>query len=383
VACALSGGVDSAAIVASLARCGCHVKTYTVGFQSPADRALDECKEARLIAEHYATEHHEVQLDLDDLLGEIPRMVQHLDEPYGGGLPSWFVFRHIAKDVKVAMTGTGGDELFSNYNKFRWPESRPGFLVALGLRSTCPPISSSLAWLSARLAEAKAITWPSEEETTVRDRHRREDAPLFWSHPFGITFPTAHGAGFNDRLSANPTSGLSMGRQALEAVFQEYPEFSLRNRCAAVDFRAQLPDEFLLMTDRFSMAHSLEARTPFLDKEFVRFSLGIHPAIRLNSQKPKWLLRDAFREWLPTGYTDRRKRGFVLPIARWLRGPLRQEAMDLFEPAALRRGGYVRPDFRDACYRKFLEGHSELAESVWTVFMFRQWQLHRPYGSTN
>jgi asparagine synthase (glutamine-hydrolysing) len=383
VACALSGGVDSAAIVASLARCGCHIKTYTVGFRSPADEALDECKEARLIAELYATKHHEVHLDLDDLLGEIPNMVKHLDEPYGGGLPSWFVFRHIAKDVKVAMTGTGGDELFSNYSKYRGPESRLGFSIALRLRSTYPGISSSFAWLSARLAELKSLTWPIEEEATVRDRHRKEDAPFFWSHPFGITFPTAHGTGFNERLSINLARGLSKGRCALEELFNEYPELSLRNRCAAVDFRAQLPDEFLLMTDRFSMAHSLEARTPFLDKEFVRFSLGIPHSIRLDLQKPKRLLREAFREWLPSGYTDRRKKGFVLPIARWLRGPLRQEAMDLFEPTAVRHAGYIRPDFRDVYYRKFLEGHSELAESIWTAFMFRQWQLHRSYGSTN
>ena len=381
VACSLSGGIDSAAIVACLSRCGISVKTYTVGFQSPADIGLDESRYAREVAELYATDHHEIQLDLDDLLPEIPLMIRHLDEPYGGGLPSWFIFQYMAKDVKVAMTGTGGDELFSNYSKFRWLEGRSHFLKALYFSNEHARISSALASMSAFLTQAKKWRWPDDEETTIRDRHRREDASLFWSNPFGITFPTAHGSGFCERLGPGSGRGLSEGRLALEKIYKSFPELSLRNRCAAVDFRAQLPDEFLLMTDRFSMAHSLEARTPFLDKDFVEFSLGINPAIRLNSQNQKRLLRDAFRDWLPVGFTERRKKGFVLPIARWLRGPLREEAMELFAPEMLKKTGHIRHDFRELYYNKFLEGHSELAETIWTVFMFQQWHQYGKYGS--
>lgn len=381
VACSLSGGMDSAVIVACLARCGVPVKTYTLGFSSPADNGMDETSYARQVADLYGTDHCEIQLDLDDLLPEIPQMVQHLGEPYGGGLPSWFVFQHMAKDVKVAMTGTGGDELFSNYNKFMRLESRPYFDKSLRFTTDSPSVSSSLAWFSLQLTRTKKSRWLEEEETTIRDRHRREDASLFWSNPFGITFQTAHGSGFNERLAVERKQGLSAGRSSLETIFNSYPDLSLRDRCAAVDFQAQLPDEFLLMTDRFSMAHSLEARTPFLDKEFVEFSLGIHPSIRLTPQSQKKLLRDAFKEWLPEGYTERRKQGFVLPVARWLRGPLREEAMDLFAPEVLKQAGHIRADFREFYYKRFLEGHTELAETIWTVFMFQQWQQHGSYGS--
>ena len=381
VACSLSGGVDSAAIVACLARSGVPVKTYTVGFRSPADTGIDESDYARTVAQLYSTEHHEVQVDLDDLLPEIPLMVKHLGEPYGGGLPSWFVFKYMARDVKVAMTGTGGDELFSNYSKYYKLEARPHFSRALYLRHNHPRVSSVLASLSAQLTQLKKRRWLDEEETTVRDRHRREDASLFWSNPFGITFPAASGLGFCDRTGNNRGNGLSDGRRALEEIFNAYPELTLRNRCAAVDFHAQLPDEFLLMTDRFSMAHSLEARTPFLDKEFVGFALGIDSSVRLNPFDQKRLLRDAFRDWLPNGYTERRKQGFVLPVARWLRGPLLEEAMDLFAPEKLKRQGFIRDDFRKSYYRKFLEGQTELAETVWTVFMFQQWNQHGSYGS--
>ena len=381
VACSLSGGIDSAAIVACLSRCGFSVKTYTVGFQCPADIGMDESRYAREVAQLYATDHHEIQLDLDDLLYEIPRMVRHLDEPYGGGLPSWFIFQYMSKDVKVAMTGTGGDELFSNYSKFRWLEERPHFSKASYVSNERPWISSVLASMSELLTQVKKLRWPDDEEATIRDRHRREDASLFWTNPFGITFPTAHGSGFCERLGPENEQRLSEGRRALEKIYNSYPELSLRNRCAAVDFQAQLPDEFLLMTDRFSMAHALEARTPFLDKDFVEFSLGLDPAIRLNSKNQKKLLRHAFRDWLPIGYTERRKQGFVLPIARWLRGPLRQEAMDLFAPETLKKTGHIRTDFREFYYQKFLEGHSELAETIWTVFMFQQWHQHGRYGT--
>ncbi|WP_084456716.1 asparagine synthase (glutamine-hydrolyzing) [Desulfogranum mediterraneum] len=383
IACSLSGGVDSAAIVACLARSGINVKTYTLGFRSPFDSAIDETSYAREVADMYSTDHHEVFLDVDDLLLEIPSMVQHLDEPYGGGLPSWYVFKYMAQDVKVALTGTGGDELFSNYHKYRWLESRACFSSALFLRTHYPQVSRGLSRLSRCLTEVKKAMGASGEALPTREVHRREDAALFWSDPFGLTFPTGHGTGFSERVCAEPNDyrKLSLGRQALQDIFDKYKGESVRNRCVAVDFSGQLPNEFLFMTDRFSMAHSIEARTPFLDKEMVALMLGTDPYKRLNVDLPKQMLKKAFQNWLPDGFTERRKQGFVLPVARWLRGPLKEEAMDLFSPQHLAKSGYVRKDFQDTIYRKFLEGETGLTETVWTVYMFLQWQKHSKYGS--
>jgi asparagine synthase (glutamine-hydrolysing) len=376
IACSLSGGVDSAAIVACLARDGQKVSTYTLGYTSPADGRINELEEARQVARMYGTDHHELVLDVDELIKALPEMVWHLDEPYGGGLPSWYVFREIAKDVKVAMTGVGGDELFSNYNKFYGLETHTRFSVALYLNEHYPFAAACASNLSKIILKAKSHRGLNEHEEGIRRFHSKRDAPEFWRHPFGISYPTAHGRGFNERMSVNPAKGLSEGRKALNRTFQEYAGECLRDRCVAVDFNNQLPDEFLHMTDRFSMAFSLEARTPFLDKDFVGYVLNIPAESRLTPRDPKSLIKAAFESWLPPDYTKLRKKGFVIPMARWLRGPLRKQAEELFSEASLRRGGWIRSDFSTVYFRPFLDGQTNLTETLWTVFMFRLWEEH-------
>lgn len=373
IACSLSGGVDSAAIVACLARDGQRVRTYTLGYANPADERINELEEARQVARMYGTEHSEIVLDVDELISALPEMVWHLDEPYGGGLPSWYVFREIAKDVKVAMTGVGGDELFSNYNKFRGMENDQRFASALKLQHNYPFIATSVCGVSRMISYARSFEG-SRCEDDLRCLHKELDAPLFWRYPFGISYPTAHGTGFNERVSVNNVNGLSAGRRVLEKTFREYLGESLRDRCVAVDFNNQLPDEFLHMTDRFSMAFSLEARTPFLDKEFVGYALNIPAETRLTPKNPKSFFKDAFEDWLPPGYTKLRKKGFVIPMARWLRGPLKKQAEELYSESSLKRGGWVRRDFHETFFKPFIEGQTDLTETLWTVFMFRLWE---------
>jgi asparagine synthase (glutamine-hydrolysing) len=375
VACSLSGGVDSGAVVAAMAHAGKTVKTYTLGFRSSADSNVDEIVAARSVAERYGTDHHEIIVDVDDLIGALPRMVWHLDEPYGGGLPSWFVFREIAREMKVAMTGTGGDELFSNYGKYMTIESQRYFQIAQWINRRLAPLGRGLGHL-ARFKSAVRLLGRLCAADKYGFRHRQavSERHLFWKHPFGLSYPTAHGSGFNELISAVAPSELSAGREVLERIFLQFSAEQLRDRCVAVDFATQLPDEFLLMTDRFSMAHSLEARTPFLDKEFVAYVLGIDARDRLTPEDPKVVFSRAVKDWLPPGHTTLVKRGFVLPVARWLRGRLRKQAEELFSETALRRAGYVRPDFAHAFFRPFLEGHADLTNTVWTAFMFRLWQ---------
>ena len=118
VAVSLSGGLDSSSVAALLAEAGRPPRTYTLGFASPEDSSLNELPPARALASRWGTEHHELVVDADDLLDDLLQMVWALHEPYGGGLPSWYVFRFMADDVKVGLTGTGGDELFGNYRRF-------------------------------------------------------------------------------------------------------------------------------------------------------------------------------------------------------------------------------------------------------------------------
>lgn len=376
IACCLSGGVDSAAIVAALARSGQKVKTFTLGYRGMNDGGIDEKEEARQVAQLYGTEHSELTIEIDDLLNALPDMVWHLDEPYGGGLPSWYVFKQIAAQCKVAMTGVGGDELFTNYNKFYTLELRPDFSILLDRFQKHRRWSEFRALCSRGYNRLRLLCRDAEEEISIRQRHEIEDAPLYHTHPFGLCYPTANGRGFNERLASRHEGELSAGRACLERTFMRYGHLDLRDRCVAVDFNNQLPDEFLQMTDRFSMAHSIEARTPFLDRDFVSSVLAIPSRRRFTPLRMKSIFKDAVRDWLPPGHTELKKKGFVLPMARWLRGGLRDQAEELFSEAALRRVGLIRADFKEAIYRPFLEGHLNLTESVWSVFMFRLWQEH-------
>jgi asparagine synthase (glutamine-hydrolysing) len=312
VAVSLSGGLDSSAVTALLAESGAHVRTYTLGF----DGEDGELALARALAEKWGTEHHETVVDASELLDDLLQMVWALDEPYGGGLPSWYVYRFMSGDVKVGLTGTGGDELFGNYRRF---------------------VPFERARLR-RLRGADVRRYHFEPSYYFTDDEKRDH--------LGVDGPAT--------------------AELLQRVFDESGSESARDSVLYLDASTQLPDEFLHVTDRFSMAWSLEARTPFLDHELVELVASIPPDARTDADDPKRLLRDAVADLLTPAHLEAPKRGFVFPLARWLRGPLRPLAENVLSPEHLRRQGIFRPD------ADFL---SLDAERLWPLLMFQLWHL--------
>lgn len=345
IACSLSGGLDSSAIVGLLASGG-HpgpLKTYSLGFSGPEGQGLDELDLARDVAAKWGTDHHELILAPEDLLDSLNDMVWSLDEPYGGGLPSWYVFKRMGLDVKVAMTGTGGDELFGNYGKWVRHE-RP---VEEGLRV------------------AASQTGDSEEGL----RRLLVRAP--------------HGALYHRYMTLNSLRGILRGPMAagladppealLERLWSEPGGDSPRDAVPRLDFTLQLPEEFLLMTDRFSMAHGVEARVPFLDEEMVDVIRRIPPGLRTRNGDYKYLLKLAVGDLLPPRLLDSPKRGFVLPLTDWTRGRLRPRLEAAFEPARLKRQGIFAPTLWRDVIAPHLEGKRDHTQQVWTLFMFQLW----------
>jgi asparagine synthase (glutamine-hydrolysing) len=327
VACSLSGGLDSSAIVGLLAEGGrSDLRTYSLGFSSPDDRALDELELARSLARRWGTDHHEVVVDADELLDGLLQMVWSLDEPYGGGLPSWYVFRFMSADVKVGLTGTGGDELFGNYRRFVPFET--GRLARLR-RGNVKRYHFEPAYYFTDAAKRKLLL----------DRTRQGTAAL------------------------------------LQEIYDESPSRNPRDSVLHLDMATQLPDEFLLMTDRFSMAHSLEARTPFLDNELVDLVTSIPPELRTSREDPKALLRDAVADLLTPAHLSAPKRGFVFPFARWLRGELRPLAERLLDDGRLEQQGIFRPGLAARYLLPHLEGRSDESERLWPLLMFQLWHL--------
>ena len=321
IACSLSGGLDSSAVTALLAESG-HgdLRTFSLGFEG----GEDELPLARELASRYGTRHHEHVARPEELLDDLLPMVWSLDEPYGGGLPSWYVFRFMGEQVKVGHTGTGGDELFGNYRRFVPFES--GRLAALRRR----PVRR----------------YHFEPSYYFTDGEKRE---------LGLDGPD--------------TSAL------LQRVYDESGSRSPRDSVLYLDVSTQLPDEFLHMTDRFSMAWSLEARTPFLDHELVELVARIPPGLRTSPDDPKGLLRDAVRDLLPPEHLGAPKRTFVFPLARWLRGELRPLAERLLADDHLRAQGIFRPVLRERLLEPHLAGRSDESERLWPLLMFQLWHL--------
>jgi asparagine synthase (glutamine-hydrolysing) len=330
VGCSLSGGIDSAALVGLLREIGVSdIKTYSLGFTGGEEAAWDELTLARAVARRWETDHHELRLHADELLNDLVRMVWHLDEPYGGGLPAWYVFRFMRQEVTVALTGTGGDELFGNYGKFAAFERSP--LARLGVGDS----------------------W---RRCYVESRYYFSDALK------------------REAVFQHPPDGADTSRW-LEGIASGSGSADIRNRIAYADIKTQLAEEFLMMTDRLSMAHSLEARVPFLDHRVVELVYRIPASVRTRRRDEKYLLKRAMDGLIPEELLRAPKRGFVLPITVWLRGRLRPMAERLLDPERLRRQGIFQPSFFSRFVEPHLTGRADHTWQVWAALMFQLWHV--------
>ncbi len=348
LACSLSGGLDSSAIVGLLAQDGGGAPdTYSLGFfdtEGAEAAEIDELGLARQVAERWGTDHHEIRMDADELTNDLEAMVWHLDEPYGGGLPSWYVYRLIGRDVKVALTGTGGDELFGNYGKWLRFEAAPDQGLRMALEQT-------------READAPALRRALER------------------HPHGALWHRYLTDASKARL-LSPAVLAACGEHTealIERLWREADRASARDAVPALDFQLQLPEEFLLVTDRFAMAHGVEARVPFLDEDFVALVSSVPAALRTRPDNLKYLLKRAVADLLPPALLESPKRGFVLPLTAWTRGRLRGRIEAALGPERLERQGLFTRAVWDEVVAPHLSGAQERTQQVWTLFMFQLW----------
>jgi asparagine synthase (glutamine-hydrolysing) len=258
-------------------------------------------------------------------------MVWALDEPYGGGLPSWSVFQFMARDVKVGHTGTGGDELFGNYGKWDGLERN---------------------WIGRELNHAV-------DEARFRDR-------FFDRHYY---FPDQDKRAVMRRMDGCPNTSTLLYRRFAAAGGP------VRDRAAITDITTQLSEEFLFMTDRFSMAHALEARTPFLDNEFAALAMSVPARFRTHPRDLKGLLRRTLSPVLVPEVEKLPKMGFVIPLKLWLRGRLKPHAEHLLAPRRLAAQGYFAPEFHSRYVKPHLEGQADHTNKVWAALMFQLWHM--------
>jgi asparagine synthase (glutamine-hydrolysing) len=367
----LSGGIDSSTVVALMqASADRPVKTFTIGFDH---EDFDEAAHARAVANHLGTDHTELHLTGADALAVIPRLAEMFDEPLAdpSQIPTFLVCELARREVTVALTGDGGDELFGGYNRYvqgerliggfqNWPRSIRR-LTAAGVTSI-----SEHGWN--RMQAALRPVFPAAGLT------RQIGAKM---HKFGELLRAESSDGmYTSLLSAwqSPesfvTSMAANGNH--EGTLHNDESFTLLERMMLADQRAYLPDDLLAKVDRASMAVSLEARVPLLDHRVVELSWRLPRRFKIRGGRGKWILRQILYKHVPAALVDREKMGFSVPLARWLAGPLKDWAGDLL------LSGDDNPFLRRAVIRKqwdrFLAGQVSDAAGVWALVMFQAWQ---------
>ena len=352
----LSGGVDSS-VLAGLAagQTGGRLKTFSIGFQ---ERSFNELDNARLVAERYGTDHHELLLR-PDAAQLLPEIVDAFDEPYAdsSALPTYLVSRLAAEHVKVALSGEGGDELFGGYYTY----------VADLLAARFGRPASALRPLVERLPSSSGRT--SLDYMAKRFVGGAALPPLEAHHAWKEIFAAdarAELLGDRARSSFDP---LEVYRERYAGTADAEPLARMQD----VDLGIYLVDDLLVKTDRASMAHSLEVRVPFLDPVVAELALALPTRHKVRGFSKKRLLRRAASELVPRRIVHGRKRGFSIPAAAWLRGELEPFAREVLSPAALERQGYLSPQAVTRILDEHVEGRRDASRQIWGLLCFSLW----------
>lgn len=360
----LSGGTDSSTIVALMARASSTpVKTFAIGFR---DQEFDEAPYARMVAEKFGTDHHELIVE-PDVFGTVETLTSSLEEPFGDSsmLPTYYVSQMARKHVTVALSGDGGDEIFAGYDRYAIQLRRQVFecipsgarrfyreriypLLPADMYGKKLSYHVSLPWRE-RYVDAMALV-PAFER----------DIPLLSDEFRGVR-----------RESGDP-------EDVMYRYFEQAPTKDPVSQMLYVDTKTYLVGDILTKVDRMSMARSLEVRVPILDHEFVEWATGLPLDWKIRGGKQKYILRKlAERVGVPRDVLYRPKQGFALPLVHWLKYELKELILSvLLDPRTLQRGYFEARGVRQILDEHF-RGRRSHSGQIWRLLMFELW--HRNY----
>jgi asparagine synthase (glutamine-hydrolysing) len=351
----LSGGVDSGALAALASEhAGEPVRTFSIGFE---EEGFNELSRARLVAERYGTDHHEL-IVRPDAVELLPKLIEAFDEPFGdsSALPTYLVSELAAGHVKVALSGEGGDELFGGYYTYVADllARRVGRLAPLAR-----PLAEALPSRSDRVGfDYKAKRFARAAALSPLERHHA------WKEIFA------------PQLRAELAGPGAAGWDPVDLYRERYAETAGADplaRMQDVDLGIYLVDDLLVKTDRASMAHSLETRVPFLDPAVAEFAFSLPRRMKVRGFAKKRLLRKALAPLLPREIVHGRKQGFSIPIAAWLRGPLEPFAREVLSAGALERQGLLEPAAVTPILDRHCAGQEDLSRQIWGLMALTLW----------
>ena len=352
----LSGGIDSSTVAALMqAQSSRPVKTFSIGFE---ENDYDEAVHAKAVAAHLGTDHTELYVTPSEARDVIPRLTDLYDEPFADSsqIPTFLISQISRRQVKVCLSGDGGDEFFCGYNRYLLMQRlwRYVGLCPHGLRKG----ASSIARM---LSQVSPISFVGRKLSTLADFLVAADAQdlyarfnTHWRDPATVV------------VEGQPPETLGLPEAwATRASFLEQMMYT--------DSVSYLPDDLLVKIDRASMAVGLEVRVPLLDHRVVAFAWQVPLSMKYRDGVTKWLLRRVLERYVPRNLTDRPKMGFGVPIDTWLRGPLRDWAEDLLDERRLRREGFLQPEPIRAKWEEHLTGRANWHYLLWDVLMFQAW----------
>lgn len=349
----LSGGVDSSLVVALMQKHSQRpVKTFSIGFE---DKRYNEAPYAAAVARHLGTDHSEHTVSDRDALAAVPLLPHVYDEPFADSsqIPTMLVTRMARSHVTVALSGDGGDELFGGYARYfrtaQWWKRREQ--LPAWLRK---PAHASLKGLAGMLGEGRR-----------RDRLQKL-AALFGAPHAGLFY--------REFLTYWRDPAEVLVRPDLpRTVFDESPDADLLESMMRLDVATYLPDDILVKVDRAAMAVSLETRVPMLDHHVHDFARSLPPEYLVRDGQGKWLPRQLLYRYVPAELIERPKKGFSVPLAQWLRGPLRDWAESLLDAGRLNQDGVFLAQPVRLKWQEHLAGRHDWSKHLWSILMVQAW----------
>jgi asparagine synthase (glutamine-hydrolysing) len=373
----LSGGLDSTALVATLAERvdPARLKTFSVAFEDPT---FDESSHARRVADHFGTDHAERTLTAGDLLALVPDLLATLDEPFADPsiVPTSLLSAFAREEVTVALGGEGGDELLLGYPTFyaeRWAaraQRAPRWLRRLTLEAAvrCLPLGSGNMNLG-----FKARRFLMGLDRPAAHRH------MVW---IGGVPPEEHAEALAPeiRWAAGPALAVFEPVDDLMSRFSRArPESTELDALGWLYEQTYLADGVLTKVDRASMAHGLEVRAPMLDADFRAVCARIPTSYKLQGATTKSVLRRCLRTRVPEDIVARPKKGFGIPVASWLRGPLKEWMQAVLARERVAGGGLLNPDWTERLMREHISGAANHRKALWSAIVLELWRSG-PYG---
>jgi asparagine synthase (glutamine-hydrolysing) len=369
----LSGGIDSSTIVALMQKMSRRpVKTFTIGFH---DKKYDEAKNAAGVARHLGTDHLELYVSPQEARSVIPDLPSIYDEPFADSsqIPTYLISKLARREITVALSGDGGDELFGGYTRHlsaahiwsrlsRLPRGVRG-LIGAGLLAV--PVS---AWSVA--ANTGGALLPRSIRSKQLAQMVRRGAPLLSSGSLADLYSRIVSMWPDPAQAVIGGGGLPADDLA---AFTNFEGLTPAEQFMAADLVGYLPNDILAKVDRASMAVSLETRMPFLDHRMIEFAWRIPFSCKMQDGETKAILRRLLYRYVPKPLVDRPKMGFAAPIDEWLKGPLRDWGDALLDPRLLRDQGFFRSDVVSQVWRDHLAGSVNEQRRLWPILIFQSW----------